>query len=59
MVKMCSYCRKPKPLTEFRFLNKQNRYIAYCKMCEKEYDKGYQRERRANMAVLKQEQNKK
>ena len=45
---MCSWCKCVKPLSEFRWLNKQNRYIAYCKACEKEYDKSYQKIRYAN-----------
>lgn len=46
--KMCSMCHICKPITEYRFLNKQNRYIAYCKKCEKIYDHHYQALRYAN-----------
>ena len=48
MEKMCSWCKCIKPIDQFRWLNKQNRYIAYCKECEKEYDRAYQRVRYAN-----------
>lgn len=48
MMKMCSYCRCTKDINEFRYLKKQHRYMSYCKQCEKEYDRAYQKVRYAN-----------
>lgn len=43
MKRKCSMCGECKEETEYRFMNKQNRYYAYCKSCEKLYNKEYQR----------------
>lgn len=37
--KVCSCCKKEKDLTEFRFLNTQNRYQTKCRECECAYTK--------------------
>lgn len=50
---MCSRCRMVKPITSYRYLNKQHRYMAYCKECEKEYDRAYQKVRYANKLLKK------
>ena len=43
--RMCSMCREVKPESEFRYMHKQKRYNAYCKKCERWYNKLYQRVR--------------
>lgn len=53
MKRKCSMCGEVKEETNFRFLHKQNRYIAYCKKCEKLYNKDYMRIRRAREKDLK------
>lgn len=35
--KKCSKCGHELPLSEFRWLNKQNRHIASCRDCERSY----------------------
>lgn len=48
-MKKCSMCGECKEDEEFRFLNKQNRRIAYCVDCEKYYQKLYGRIRRERL----------
>ena len=43
MIRKCSMCGSYKDETEYRFMNKQNRYNAYCKSCERLYNKEYMR----------------
>lgn len=43
MIRKCSMCGSYKDETEYRFMNKQNRYNNYCKDCEKLYMKEYKR----------------
>lgn len=45
MLKKCSKCREFKELDNFRFMEKQNRYCAYCRACEAKYT----RERRTKL----------
>lgn len=39
--KECSCCLKQKPINEFYFRKKNNRYECFCKSCTKEYKKQY------------------
>lgn len=43
MTRKCSMCGSYKEETEYRYMNKQNRYNCYCKKCERLYIKEYQR----------------
>ena len=43
MIKKCSMCGEYKEELEYRFMNKQSRYNAYCKECERFYQKHYKR----------------
>lgn len=44
MERMCSMCGDvKKEETDFRFMQKQNRYNCYCKACERLYIKEYMR----------------
>lgn len=43
MKRKCSMCGECKEEIEYRFMNRQNRYYAYCRACEKLYNKEYQR----------------
>ena len=41
--KVCSKCRKEKPLSEFYFLNDKGRYHSKCKECESQRKKEYRK----------------
>lgn len=43
MKRKCSMCGEYKDIAQFRFLNKQNRHIAYCRDCERWYQRHYVR----------------
>lgn len=43
MKRKCSMCGNYKEETEYRFMKRQNRYYAYCKNCERLYNKEYKR----------------
>lgn len=53
--KVCSKCFKEKPLDSFRWLNRQGRYHAWCKVCEREYTRKYNKsitaDKRAEYAI--------
>ena len=48
----CSMCREAKELKYFRFSRTLNKYISYCKECEKFYNRQYQRIIRARKKDL-------
>lgn len=43
MKRKCSLCGEYKEEKEFRYMNKQKRFNAYCKECEKWYHRHYVR----------------
>lgn len=43
MKRKCSLCGEYKEESEFRYMNKQKRFNAYCKECEKWYHRHYVR----------------
>lgn len=53
--KVCSKCFKEKPIDSFRWLNTQGRYHAWCKDCEREYVRKYNKsitaDKRAEYAI--------
>ena len=53
--KVCSKCFKKKPIDSFRWLNTQGRYHAWCKDCEREYVRKYNKsitaDKRAEYAI--------
>ena len=44
--KMCSMCRKVKPISEFRLMNQTKKRNAYCRECEKIYQREYKKQQR-------------
>ena len=51
--KICTKCKKEKPLSDFTYRKDTNRYVSYCKQCANEKSKEYVQSKKNGMNIKK------